>query len=148
MRLWDLDDLEAIAQAHRQDRAEGVKQVEAILAAEREAYLAWLRYFQMSPAISSLRDKAHQIRADELERFLGKYAETFSVAQRQLIEELSQAIVNKLLHAPLSRLRGMNAQQQRLHVGSLQDLFELRVEDFAAHYQRRRGARHNALHGP
>ncbi|HEY9898051.1 MAG TPA: glutamyl-tRNA reductase [Pantanalinema sp.] len=148
MRLWGLDDLEAIARERRQERAGVVSEVEAILEEERAAYLAWLRYFQMSPAIASLRDKAHQVRAGELERFLDKYAEAFSGDQRRLIEELSQAIVNKLLHGPLSRLRGMSAQEQRQHVGTLQDLFDLPVEDFAVHYRRRLVARHDALPSP
>lgn len=148
MRLWDLDGLEAIARTERQERRGEVGAVEALLEAERAAYMAWLRYFQMSPAIASLRAKAHRIRGHELERFLGKHAEGFTEEQRGLIEELSQAIVNKLLHGPLSRLRGMAPSQQRLHVGTLQELFELPVEDFAAHYRRRLGMRNDALSSP
>jgi len=56
------------------------------------------------PTIVALRDKVEAIRRRELERILTALAPV-DERQRDLIERLTQAIVNKILHAPVSALR-------------------------------------------
>ena len=55
------------------------------------------------PTIKDVRARIEEIRSSELERSLGKLA--LDESQREGVEALTQAMVNKILHAPLTRLR-------------------------------------------
>lgn len=58
------------------------------------------------PTIKALRAKADAIRDTEVQRAYAKLGEGADVhKQRQVVQEVSRAIVNKLLHAPISALR-------------------------------------------
>lgn len=139
--LYDVDDLATVASRNRSERLAVAEEAEVILKAEISAYQTWLKNFRMTPTISSFRSKAHELRENELNRFFGKHGHSFTPEQRQLVEEMTQALINKFLHQPLASLKGMNSLQQHHHASALQALFDLKVEDFQEHYQRRNGER-------
>lgn len=139
--LYDVDDLHSVASKNRAERQAIAQEVEGILESEISGYQTWLKNFRMTPTISSFRNKALDLRDQELNRFWDKHAHTFSPEQRQLVEAMTQALVNKFLHQPLTSLKGMNALQQHHHASALQTLFDLKVEDFQEHYLRRTGER-------
>ena len=56
------------------------------------------------PTIVSLRDKLEAIRRGELARALGRLPAA-DEETRRVMEALSQAIVNKVLHTPIVKLR-------------------------------------------
>jgi glutamyl-tRNA reductase len=139
--VYDVDDLQSVASKNRSERQAVAMEAEAILVAEISSYQTWLKNFRMTPTISSFRNKAHDLREQELGRFWDKHAHTFSPEQRQLVESMTQAMMNKFLHQPLTSLKGMNSLQQHHHASALQTLFDLNVEDFQEHYLRRNGER-------
>jgi glutamyl-tRNA reductase len=139
--LYDVDDLQSVATKNRSERQAVAEEVEAILESEISHYQTWLKNFKMTPTISSFRNKAQDLREQELGRFWDKNGHTFTPEQRALVESMTQALVNKFLHQPLTSLKGMNALQQHHHASALQTLFDLKVEDFQEHYLRRNGER-------
>ena len=78
-----------------------------------------------APAIRELRDHAEEIRRGELDR-MGTSWESLSDADRERLEALTKAIVNKILHEPTVRARAavQNADGIR-HIESLRHLFGL-----------------------
>jgi glutamyl-tRNA reductase len=102
--LHDLDDLQAyLAQAEAR-RQQSVPQAEALAAAEAQAYIdTWPRR-AARPLVAAWRAQAEAIRRAEVDRALRRL-DHLTPADRQRIEALTQAVVNKLLHTATERLQ-------------------------------------------
>ena len=70
---------------------------------EVERFDGWLSALQAVPTIRRLRARAESIRQGELEKAIAKLG--LDDAQQRGVEALTRALVNKVLHAPVSRLR-------------------------------------------
>ena len=104
VRYYDIDDLVTRLNGSLAGRQQEIPQVEAIIAAEAEAFMAWLRSLEIMPVISDLRAKADSIRRAEVDKAL-RQLKGLSETERQRIEAMSEALVNKLLHDPTLRLK-------------------------------------------
>lgn len=101
--LYDLDDLQEVAAANEEERRRESERAERIVYEEREQFEGWLVALQAVPTIRDLRDRAEAIRRSEIDRFAGRLG--LSGAQAETLEQLTNSIVNKLMHEPISRLR-------------------------------------------
>ncbi len=121
VHLFDIDDLEAAAEANLEARRREVGAVEAIVLDESARFQAWLEAQGVAPTIATLRRRAEAIRAAELQRTLSRLPD-LDEADRKRIEAMSEAIVKRLLHEPVTRLRQSGTER---HVEALRDLFGL-----------------------
>jgi glutamyl-tRNA reductase len=103
VHLHDIDDLQAVARENMHVRKKEIAAAEAIVDDEVEKYADWLRSLEVVPTVAALRSRAESVRLAELERTLGKT--DMSDADRERIEAMTSAIVKKLLHAPIARLK-------------------------------------------
>jgi glutamyl-tRNA reductase len=101
---YDIDDLAARLNGSLAGRQQQIPQVEAIIAAEADAFMAWLQSLEIMPVISDLRAKANSIRQAEVDKAL-RQLKGWSETDRQCIEAMSEALVNKLLHDATLRLK-------------------------------------------
>jgi glutamyl-tRNA reductase len=120
VHLFDIDDLEAAAEANLAARRREVGAVESIVEEEVERFQAWLGGRRVVPTIAALRRRLEATRRAEVERTLARLP-NLSDADRRRIEAMSKALVKRLLHAPTSRLRAGNER----HLDALRELFEL-----------------------
>jgi glutamyl-tRNA reductase len=102
--VYDVDDLQAVVHENRDARASEALRAEAIIDAEVEAFWQWLEGLDVVPTIVALRAHVEAIRDAELARYLA-VLESLDPRQREAVERVTRAIVNKVLHAPLSALR-------------------------------------------
>jgi glutamyl-tRNA reductase len=102
--LYDIDDLQSKVDVNTEGRAREAEKAEEIVAQEVETYLQWERGLDAVPTIVDLREKVEDVRRRELEKTLGGLND-ITDDHRRAIEAMSQAIVNKLLHAPLVVLK-------------------------------------------
>jgi glutamyl-tRNA reductase len=102
--LYDIDDLQSKVDVNTEGRAREAEKAEEIVAQEVETYLQWERALDAVPTIVDLREKVEDIRKRELDKTIGSL-NGISDDQRRAVEAMSQAIVNKLLHAPLVVLK-------------------------------------------
>src|SRR5512143_2591185 len=102
--LYDIDDLQSKVDVNTEGRAREAEKAEEIVAREVETYLQWERGLDAVPTIVDLREKVEDVRRRELEKTLG-ILNGITDDDRRAIEAMSQAIVNKLLHAPLVVLK-------------------------------------------
>jgi len=110
--LYDIDDLEGVIGGNREDREREALHAEEIVRGEVDSFWHWLQNLDAVPTIVRLRDKADLICRRELDRTLGSLQQ-LGDAERKSIEAMAQAIVKKLLHEPISRLRrGRDPQGQ------------------------------------
>ncbi len=101
--LYDLDDLQEVAAANEEERRRESERAEQIVYEEREQFEGWMVALQAVPTIRDLRDRAEAIRRGEIDRFAGRLG--LSAGQVETLEQLTNSIVNKLMHQPISRLR-------------------------------------------
>jgi glutamyl-tRNA reductase len=123
--LLNLDDLRAWAQRGLEARAAEAQKVRHIVEDELERHLADAAARQAAPLLSALRSKADDIRRAELERFQAKLAD-LSPAQREAVEALTAAIVNKMLHEPSVRLKDeAGSPRGERYASAVRELFDL-----------------------
>jgi glutamyl-tRNA reductase len=101
-------------------REEDVREAEAIVAEEAARFAEWRRARDAADAIRDLRQRAEEIRSEELARAGSRLAE-LSPRERETVETLTAQIVNKLLHAPTVRAKETGSEP-------LRDLFALRED--------------------
>ncbi len=102
--LYDIDDLQSVAEANRRARQKESAAVEAIVEEEAKRFLDWSRSLAVVPTISAMRRYAERIRRAEVAKTLARLPD-LSDEEKLRIESLSEAIVKKLLHRPISRLK-------------------------------------------
>ncbi len=102
--LYDIDDLDAVAQKSLGDREREAEKAEEIVVEEIEAFLKWLAELEIVPTIKDIRVSMEQLRDLELARHRA-WLKTLEPAERERIEMLTRGLVNKLLHRVMSGLR-------------------------------------------
>ncbi len=110
--LYTVDDLAATVQEGVDSRQAAVAQAEAIIESQVGSFLHWMRSRESVPLIRQLRDSAEAARQHELERALARLER--GEDPKLVLESLSQALTNKLMHAPTRALNqaGDEALQQ------------------------------------
>ena len=122
--LYDLDDLGDLAEANAAERRREKIRAEAIVLEEQQRFDGWLSALSAVPTIRDLRERAEAVRAREVERVLGRLE--LSPDARDGVEQLTRQIVNKILHAPIARLRDQEDRAQGLAIlETARDLFDL-----------------------
>ncbi|MFQ5458837.1 MAG: glutamyl-tRNA reductase [Myxococcota bacterium] len=124
--LYNLDDLAGLAEANARSRAEEAHKAEEIVIEESEAFSHWLHGLDAVPAISQLTRWGDEIRRAELEKAMSALG-PIPDDKREVIEKLSNAIVRKLLHKPVTRMKQESESGKGGEVSSwVRDLFNLR----------------------
>ena len=108
---YDIDELASVAIRNAEERGREQARAEAIVAEEQQRFDGWFAALRAVPTIRDLRARVEAIRARELERALR--ASRLDEAQREAVEALTRALVNKILHEPLSRLRARGRARGR-----------------------------------
>jgi glutamyl-tRNA reductase len=126
--LYDLDALESIADQNRARRRKEIPKVEGIIVEEVDRFLAWFESLDMVPVIRALRGRFQDIADKEMER----HVKNFDFADREALQEYTRALLNKLLHQPTTRIRGVESSTTHgIHkLVAIQELFELDVGSF------------------
>ncbi|HUJ15891.1 MAG TPA: glutamyl-tRNA reductase [Thermoanaerobaculia bacterium] len=106
--LYNIDDLQQVADSNRELRRGKAEQAEGIVARELESFRRRLVAQDAVPTIVELHERLEAIRAAELEKALRKLG-PITADQRQTIEMLTTQMVNKILHYPILRLRDSEA---------------------------------------
>jgi glutamyl-tRNA reductase len=126
--LYDLDALVHIAEQNRERRAGEIPRVERIVEEELDAFFAWYDALQVVPVLRALRDRFHEIGREEVERASGGLSEV----ERETLRAYTRALINKLLHQPTTRIRGIEATTGHgVHkLVAVQELFELDLDAY------------------
>lgn len=102
--LYDIDDLQSKVDVNTEGRAKEANKAEELVTLEVETYLQWERALDAVPTIVDLREKVEDVRKREFDKALSSL-NGITDDQKRAVEAMSQAIVNKLLHAPLVVLK-------------------------------------------
>lgn len=102
--LFDIDDLQQVADRNLRARFEVAQQAESIVTEEVERLAARLRERDVTPTIVSLQEQLETIRREVLERYRARMG-ALNSAQEEALDALTRGIVNKIAHGPISELR-------------------------------------------
>jgi glutamyl-tRNA reductase len=129
LRLYDIDDLQAIVAEHQSLRREEIALVEEIVEEELAGYLAWERSRRVAPVITALRQQAQVVAQAEVERALRRAPE-LDEREQEILREMAHRIVNKLLHEPTMTLKERAARGERpTYLHAKRKLFALEEDD-------------------
>ncbi|HWR97105.1 MAG TPA: glutamyl-tRNA reductase [Candidatus Methanoperedens sp.] len=102
--LYNVDDLQSVVDANVKERRKEAEKAEAIVDQEVGTFEKWIASLQVVPTIVQLRQQVDAVRAAELEKSLGRLGH-LSEKDREQVALLTQSIVNKILHSPLTVLK-------------------------------------------
>lgn len=104
VHLYDIDTLHQGLEDSLNRRLQEVPRVEAILEEEKAEFNHYLAALDIYPLIAELHQRVESIRQEELEKTLRRLP-CLDEADRMRLNLMTQALVNKILHAPISHLR-------------------------------------------
>ena len=102
--LYNVDDLQQVADSNRELRASKAELAEEIIAREVDAFRRRLVAQDAVPTIVELHERLESIRAAELEKCLRKLGPV-TPEQREAVEMLTTQMINKILHYPILQLK-------------------------------------------
>ncbi len=123
--LYNIDDLQKVANENIKDREKEARKAEAIVKDEVAKFVHWYQSLEITPTIVALRKKFDEIRNKELEKTFSLHPH-FSEKERQSLEALTSAIINKILHDPLTRVKQKDEEAMSdFYIDTLRTLFQL-----------------------
>ena len=119
--LYDIDDLQRLADRNLRTRAEIAQQAESIVDDEVIRLETRLRQRDVTPTIVSLQQQLEDVRREVLERYRSRLG-ALSQEQEEAVEALTRAIISKIAHGPISEMRrqaGLQKIGDDIRVGEL-----------------------------
>jgi glutamyl-tRNA reductase len=124
--LYNIDDLKGVAGENLQERSNEAEKAEAIVNEEVQAFVHWMNSLQQVPTITALRQRLDEIRRREIEKSLTGSLKDLSDRQRQALDDMTASMINKILHGPITRLKGNpDGEEDTLYIAALKKLFDL-----------------------
>jgi glutamyl-tRNA reductase len=123
--VWDLEDLRTWAERGLNSRLSEVDSVRSILREQIDRFHAESTALQATPLVIAMRERAEQVRLQEIERHNSRLAD-LSPQQRESVDAVTRAIIAKLLHAPSVRLKDQaGTPRGERNAAAVADLFDL-----------------------
>ncbi len=113
--VYDIDDLQQVAQQNRSLRSREAETAESIVQLEAERYGERLAQAPATEAIKQLQFTAEALREAELARTAQRLANLnapLTPEQQSAIEHLTRSLTNKLLHQQIMALRGTDSKRR------------------------------------
>jgi glutamyl-tRNA reductase len=125
VHLFNIDDLNELADKNRTQREMEIAAVEKIIERESDILMKWWKSHRVRPAVKALMAKAEKIRSTQFSKSL-KRLSALSDEDRNAVELLTVSIVDKLLRDPIlflksSEYKGDGDERSRI----IKELFKL-----------------------
>jgi glutamyl-tRNA reductase len=114
--LYTVDDLGEVVRSGQDSRKSAVVQAEAIISASVNEFMHWMDTRRTVPVIRSLRDHGERLRRHELDK--AHKALLRGDDPQAVLEAMSRALMNKLLHEP-SHALNQAGDNEREHLARL-----------------------------
>ncbi len=121
VRLFNVEDLSAIAEENMAERQRAAGEAELIVDEEVAKFMKWWDSLDVLPTVKAIRQNAEDIRQRELAKALG-ILDDLSQEDRQIVETLTRSIVNRILHDPTDSLKNGATKSQ---LRAAKELFRL-----------------------
>ena len=102
--LYDVDDLQGIVNENLSHRGTEADEAMRVVDEEVASFLRWQRERTVVPVIKDLQERSHAMMRAEVERALGRMKD-LTPEQQSAVESLGHAIVQKMLHTPITAVK-------------------------------------------
>ena len=102
--LYNVDDLQGVVDSNLFERKKEAEKAEKIIDEELETFLRWQSTLDSVPTIIAIREKAEEIKKEELDKFFHKMP-GMGEKEREAIEYMAAALINKMIHPPTAALK-------------------------------------------
>ncbi len=129
VNLADIDALHGLVDISLEKRREAIPLVEEIISEHTERFAQWYQARVAVPVISSLVQKAENIREAEIDRLFAR-APDMTERQRMLVTGMSLTVISRLLHTAITKIRdkAVSNRAEALTLAQIVDeLFDLHV---------------------
>jgi glutamyl-tRNA reductase len=125
MTLYDMDDLQRTVARNLDVQEAEASRARTVIEEELQRFDRWLSTLDVVPTIAALRERGEGVAEQVLRENEGRW-ESLSEADRERLEVMARAIINRLLHEPTSRLkRSADDDSAYVHLQALRELFGL-----------------------
>jgi glutamyl-tRNA reductase len=111
--LYNIDDLQGVVDDNVSERQQEAEKAEKIVEDEIETFLKWQSSLDSVPTIKALRERAEEMKKEELDKLLNKVA-GLGEKDREAIEYMATALMNKLIHPPTVALKDSSEDKESL----------------------------------
>ena len=123
--LYDIDDLQNVVNANMEERQKEAENAIEIIKQEVTKFNNWFSTLDAIPTIVEMRNRAEDMRALEVDKTL-KNMDHLSSEDKDAIQQLTQSLVNKILHKPTINLKKKTQSQDgHIYLKAIRDLFHL-----------------------
>ncbi|MGV3582115.1 MAG: glutamyl-tRNA reductase [Methylophilus sp.] len=122
--LYTVDDLAQVVSEGMVNRQEAALNAELIVQARVENFMDWLKKREAVPTIKALREHVETMRKAELEKALKLIQK--GEAPEKALEQLSNALTNKFLHAPSHALHNSYGDEHARLEQILRHLYQIK----------------------
>ena len=124
--LYNVDDLQGVVDANMFERQKEAEKAEKIIEEELETFLKWQSSLDSVPTIVALREKAEEIKKEELDKLFHKI-QGIGEKEKEAIEYMATALMNKLIHPPTAALKEDSENKDAL-VAAIRRLYGINGE--------------------
>jgi glutamyl-tRNA reductase len=126
--VYDIDDLQSVVTSNLSDRKSEAERAEQIVEAEVDKCLARFNEKEIVPTIVSLQEQIETIRQAEIDRARGRLG-AMTPEQEMAVDGLTKAIVNKILHTPITTLKSAAREAESATLeDTIRRIFNLKAE--------------------
>ncbi len=127
--VYDIDDLQGVVASNLKERSKEAEEAARIIEEEIDKFYRWIKSLDVVPTIIALRNYCDGIRKAELERAL-KGLNGLNAKQIKTLDAMTKAIVNKILHGPVSKLkRDADKIEGDTYIDTMRKLFDLDAQE-------------------
>ena len=128
MFVYDVDDFQTVAATNSAERKKEAERAEKIVEIEVDRFASRMRSLAVVPTILSLQEYCETIRQAEIDRIRGRLGQ-ISSDQEAAIEAMTRAIINKLLHTPITTLKSSASEPEAATIHDMiRRIFNLNVK--------------------
>jgi glutamyl-tRNA reductase len=102
--LYNVDDLQGVVDSNVFERKKEADKAEKIIDEELETFLKWQSTLDSVPTIVAIRERAEEIKKEELDKLFHKIP-GIGEKERDAIEYMAAALINKMIHPPTAALK-------------------------------------------
>lgn len=122
--IFDIDDLQALAEQNAQTRAKDGEAALAIVNQEVERFQQWWETLRVLPTIAAMKQRADRIVRRVLAENEPAWSDMSRVDRRRM-QAMAEAVATRLLDEPIRRLKNSDESVAESHAAVLQELFHL-----------------------
>jgi len=120
--LYDMDDLQREVARNLSVREAEATRARSLIGEEVDRFARWLASLEVVPTIAALRERGEQIVEHVLRENESRWV-ALSDEDRERVETLARAVVNRLLHEPTLRLKDASADDSYVYLQAVRELF-------------------------